>query len=173
MRSLPLLVLTLPLAWLSGCGDPNPDGAAAPPVAAGAPKPLASAPGSGGSAGGGTLTVATADDLKSLDTALAFDTWSTAVVHACTRRLVDYDAQGKLVPDLAEAWEISDGGKSYRFRLRPDGKYADGAPIEASHFQAAVDRIRRPDSRSPGAGFYSGIAEVSAPNPATLIVKLK
>jgi hypothetical protein len=50
--------------------------------------------GSGGDASGGgasasqTLTVATGDDVKSLDPALAFDTWSTAIVHAFTRRLV-------------------------------------------------------------------------------------
>ena len=66
-----------------------------------------------------TLTFVTADNVKSLDTALAFDTWSTAVVEACTRRLVDYDMQARLVPDLASRWEVRDGGRTYLFHLRP------------------------------------------------------
>ncbi len=117
--------------------------------------------------------MATSDDLKSLDTALAFDTWSTAVVHACTRRLVDYDAAGKLQPDLAEKWEIQDGGKSYCFTLGQGIQYADGSPIQAAHFVAALARVRDPKTASPGAAFFSGIASVDAPDPGTLVVKLK
>src|SRR5436190_24197626 len=70
-----------------------------------------------------TLTVATADDVKSLDPALAFDTWSTAVVEAFTRRLVDYDAQGNLVLDLADRWDETDGGKTYTFHLREGARF--------------------------------------------------
>src|SRR4051812_33632077 len=74
-----------------------------------------------------TLTVATADNISSLDPALAYDTWSTAAVHAVTRRLVDYDIEAKLVPELAERWEVSADGKRYTFRLRAGERFADGA----------------------------------------------
>ncbi len=130
--------------------------------------------GSGGdSAAGGALTVATADDVKSLDPALAYDTWSTAVVHACTRRLVDYDAEGKLVPDLAEKWNTSPDGRTWTFSLLQGAKFADGTAIEGKHFVAALERLRDPKTASPGADFYSGIASVESPSPQILIVKLK
>ena len=137
-------------------------------------------PQSGSVAGGSaapannTLTVATADgDLKSLDTAQAYDTWSTAVVHACTRRLVDYDADGKLVPDLAAKWNAAPGGLTYTFHLRAGEKFADGTPIEARHFKAALDRIRDPKTAAAGADFYSAIAAVDAPDASQLVVRLK
>jgi ABC-type transport system substrate-binding protein len=121
--------------------------------------------------GGEKLTFAIADDIKSLDPALAFDTWSTAVVHACTRRLVDYDATGKLIPDLAEKWEEKDG--AFVFHLREGIKFADGTPIEAKHFKAAIDRVVSKDTQSPGASFYTNIGQVTALSPKLLVLELK
>ena len=93
------------------------------PGCGGGNSPSGTAPASSGSAGGAQkLVVAIPDDISSLDPAKAFDTWSTAVVHAVTRRLVDYDADGKLVPDLAEKWEQSPDHKTWTFHLRPDAK---------------------------------------------------
>lgn len=123
-------------------------------------------------AAGRTLTVATADDVQSVDPAFAFDTWSTAVVHALTRRLVEYDREGRLVPDLAESWRVEDGGKTYRFRLR-EARFEDGTPIESQHFRAALERVRDPAVASPGAGFYAAVAAVETPDPRTLVVRLK
>ncbi len=131
-----------------------------------------SAGGAGGS-GEQVLTVATAEVASSVDPAMAFDTWSTAIVHAVTRRLVDYDQDAKLIPDLAERWETSSDGKTYTFHLKPDAKFADGTPIEAKHFQSAIRRVQDPETGSPGADFYAGISEVEAPDARTLVVKLK
>ncbi|MFN3651549.1 MAG: ABC transporter substrate-binding protein [Armatimonadota bacterium] len=128
--------------------------------------------GSGPAAGGGVLTVATAEEVKTVDPALAYDTWSTAVVHACTRRLVDYDMQGQIVPDLAERWDISEDGKVYTFALRKDAKFSDGTPIQAKHFQAAIERVKNPDTASPGADFYRGIDSLETPDEHTLVVVL-
>ena len=126
-----------------------------------------------GGAGGGTLTVATADDVKSVNPAIAFDTWSTAIVHAITRRLVDYDDKGKLVPDLAEKWEPSTDGKTYTFHLRTDAKFDDGTAIQAEQFVTALNRVKDPKTASPGSGFYENIAKVEAKDPQTLVVTLK
>lgn len=132
----------------------------------------------GGAGGGGgsasrTLTTATADDLSTVDPALAFDTWSTSVVHACTRRLVDYDAEGKLVGDLAEKWDLSEGGKTLTFTLRSDATFADGTPIQAANFKLALERLQDPKIASPGASFYAGIESIEADEPQTLVIRLK
>lgn len=152
-----LLAGVLPLA--AGCGGGSGNGGSP----AGGP----------GGTGARVLTVATAEVASSVDPAMAFDTWSTAIVHAVTRRLVDYDQEAKLVPDLAENWEASSDGKTYTFHLKADAKFADGTPIEARHFQAAVQRVQDPETGSPGADFFSGITGVEAPDARTLVVKLK
>lgn len=150
------LMLAIPLG-LVGCGGSHGGG------------------GAGGSGGGGnsnTLTVATDKDIESLELNRSWDTWSTAIVHACTRRLVDYDAQGKLVGDIAEKWEIADGGKVYTFHLRPDAKFADGSQVQAENFKAELARLQDPDQSPSAHSFYTGIAGVDTPDAQTLTIHL-
>ena len=40
--------------------------------------------------------------------------------------LVDYDGQGHVVPDLADRWDVDDGGRTYRFVLRTGVTMHDG-----------------------------------------------
>ena len=39
---------------------------------------------------------------------------------------------GEILPDLAQAWDISPDGRLYTFRLRPDVTWHDGAPFTAT-----------------------------------------
>lgn len=51
-------------------------------------------------------------------------TTTNASADVLMNRLVDYDAAaGKVVPSLAERWEVSPDGKVYTFTLRPDVKF--------------------------------------------------
>jgi peptide/nickel transport system substrate-binding protein len=50
---------------------------------------------------------------------------------------------------------ISADGKRYTITLRPDVKYSTGAPVRASDFKRAIERLFL--MSSPGAGYYSGI----------------
>jgi peptide/nickel transport system substrate-binding protein len=49
--------------------------------------------------------------------------------------LIDYDAQGNIVPGLATAWEISADGLTYTFHLHPDVKWHDGTALTAADVQ--------------------------------------
>ena len=125
----------------AGCGRGSGPGT---PAAAGAP------------VRGGTLNLALADDVPSLDPAIGYDTYSIAFVHAIATGLVDYDAAGKLVPDMAARWEVSRDGRQYTFHLRPGLKFSDGSPLHAADFQYSLERaLRLP--RSPGGDFFSVI----------------
>ena len=46
--------------------------------------------------------------------------------------LVRTDADMKVIPDLAESYEISSDGKLYTFKIRSDIKFSDGEPVKAS-----------------------------------------
>ncbi len=56
--------------------------------------------------------------------------------------LTRFDDSGQLVPDLAERWEIGDGGKSYLFRLRKDVRWHDHTPFTADDVVFTVKAIQ-------------------------------
>ena len=49
---------------------------------------------------------------------------------------------GRLVPNLArELPEPSADGRTYRFRLRPDLRFSDGAPVRPEDVRASIERM--------------------------------
>ncbi len=67
--------------------------------------------------------------------------------------LVEYGADGTVVPGAAERWEISDDGRTYTFHLRPDLKWSDGTPLVAQDFVNGIIRTLDPDTASEK-GYY-------------------
>jgi peptide/nickel transport system substrate-binding protein len=62
-----------------------------------------------------------------------------------------------LIPGLAEALPaISDGGRTYRFTLRPGLRYSDGREVRASDFEHSIKRVLH--LKSGGSAFFEGIA---------------
>lgn len=49
-------------------------------------------------------------------------------------------ADGRIVPGVAESWEVSDDGLTYDFHLRADARWSNGDPVTAQDF---VNGIRR------------------------------
>ena len=51
-------------------------------------------------------------------------TTTNASADVLMNRLVEFDAaSGKLVPSLADSWEVSPDGLTYTFKLHPDVKF--------------------------------------------------
>ena len=48
-----------------------------------------------------------------------------------------YEIEG----ELAESWEVSDGGKTITFKLRPDATFHDGSPVTAEDVKWSLDRV--------------------------------
>lgn len=67
---------------------------------------------------------------------------------------------GQFVPGLAERWDISPDGRTYRFYLRDDVRFHDGTPFNAEAVAANLAYITNPSNRSQKAvymlGPYSG-----------------
>jgi ABC-type oligopeptide transport system substrate-binding subunit len=75
--------------------------------------------------------------------------------------LVALDAQGGVVPALADRWIVTDDGRSFIFRLR-DGSWPDGRPLTAESARAALaERLRALRGTSLGLDL-APIAEVRA-----------
>ncbi|CAH1658514.1 MULTISPECIES: ABC transporter substrate-binding protein [unclassified Chelatococcus] len=87
--------------------------------------------------------------------------------------LVRIDRDGKVQPQLAERWTVSDDGRTYTFALREGVKFHNGEAFDASTAKFALDRARGANSTNPQKQFFSVIDTVTAQDPATLVVTLK
>ncbi len=60
--------------------------------------------------------------------------------------LTAIDARGALVPGSAERWSLSPDGREYRFELRGDLRWSDGAPLTAADVVASFRRLLAPET---------------------------
>jgi len=63
--------------------------------------------------------------------------------------LVAEDAQGSLIPGLAQSWTRSDDGLTWSFQLRADARWSDGAPVDAVQVAASLRRALSPMTAAP------------------------
>ncbi|MCX5745688.1 MAG: ABC transporter substrate-binding protein [Proteobacteria bacterium] len=127
---------------------------------------------------GGTLRVASTNAVVTLDPTYALEDASMFAIHAMTATLVDYEPAtadpavgARVVPGLAERWDVSPDGLAYTFALRAHLAYADGSPIVAADVRAALERARAtPDS--PFGVYLANVAQVTAPDARTLTIRL-
>lgn len=82
------------------------------------------------------------------------------VAEAISVGLTARDAEGRVIPGLAQSWRVSDDGMFIIFRLR-GAHYSDGRPLLASDVVATIEQARR----APGLTreLLAGVAGVSAP----------
>ncbi len=81
----------------------------------------------------------------------------------------------RLVGDLAESWTVAPDGRTYTFRVRRGVRFHDGSELTARDVKASYDKIifPPPGVTSNRKGEYIGIEAVTAPDPATVVFRLK
>jgi oligopeptide transport system substrate-binding protein len=87
-------------------------------------------------------------DPATLDPNVAQDSQSTAVLVALNRGLVYIDKDLKVVPSLAESWDVSADAKTFTFHLR-EAQYSNGDPIVAGDFVYGWKRLVDPRTAAP------------------------
>lgn len=70
--------------------------------------------------------------------------------------LVSFTPQLKLVPDLAEGWQVSADRQVYTFTLRQNARFHDGRPVTAQDVVFSWERALDPATDSPIALTYLG-----------------
>ncbi len=79
-----------------------------------------------------------------LDPALCVEYVSSLVISQMFSGLVTTTPDLDVVPEVAQRWEVLEGGRHYRFHLRPDARWSDGAPLTAHDFEYAWKRVLDP-----------------------------
>jgi oligopeptide transport system substrate-binding protein len=95
-------------------------------------------------------------DPITLDPALAGDASSATYIVEIFSGLVTLDKDLKVIPDLAESWEVSPDGKTYTFHIRRDAQFHDGKPVRAQDFKNSMERAANPNTASTTAEAYLG-----------------
>jgi len=121
------------LAFLTGCGHHH---------------------GGSASGGGNVLRVAMATAPVTFDPAMSQDVETGQMLQQTYEGLVQYAPDNKVVPCLAEHWDISPDGLTYTFHLRPGVKFQNGMPVTADDVAYSLLRTLNPKLSSPVAPEY-------------------
>jgi peptide/nickel transport system substrate-binding protein len=169
--------------------------AAAPSVAPGAaptkpaeaakpaaePTKPAAAPAAAGAGRGasGTLKVLYWQGPTILNAALAVGTKDNHASRISNEPLMNFDAQGNMVPVLAAEVPskanggLSEDGKTVTYKLKKDVKWADGKPFTADDVVFTFQFITDKETASTQVGYYLELDKVEAVDPATVKLTFK
>ncbi len=89
----------------------------------------------------------------SLDPALAQGTHESWVLENVFEGLMTFNEKGELVEGMAEKYEVSEDGLTYKFYIREDAKWTNGDPVTAHDFEYSWKRVLDPKTAS----YYASI----------------
>ncbi|MCT2417396.1 peptide ABC transporter substrate-binding protein [Pantoea sp. XY16] len=103
------------------------------------------------------------DEPASLDPLKAVGLPEIQVIRDLFEGLTNQDAQGKIVPGVAQSWSSSDN-KTWVFTLRNNARWSNGDQVTAQDFVSSWQRLVAPENSSPFAWFagLSGIENAAA-----------
>lgn len=127
MTRLRIALAAAAAALLAGCGQAPPTGADGAPLK--------------------VFNYVNLAEPKRLDPAFSTDVYEGVISGFLFSNLVQFDEGTGVEPAVAERWEVSEDGRTYRFFLR-DAKFSDGTPIESKDVRYSFTRVLWPDSNS-------------------------
>jgi len=87
--------------------------------------------------------------------------------------LAEPDMKGKIIPALADRWEVSDDGLTWTFSLKKGVVFHNGDKLTSADVKATFERIMDKKIASPNAKEFSAINNIETPNNHTVVLKLK
>ena len=120
------------------------------------------------------LNVGLPSDSKTMDPIYSVQFTERQVLYLVFNTLVRYGPDFSIHPELAESWQIEDGGKRVTFKLREGVQFHDGTPFDAAAVKWNIDRRLDPAVASPQRDQLEPIiAAVEVVDPRTVAFVLK
>lgn len=107
-----------------------------------------------------TLSLQIASEPNKLDPALNSTVDGACLAILAFSGLYTYDAEGQLVPELAESYEMSEDGQMYTFTLRDGLKWSDGEELNAEDVAYSWNRLANPETGAD----YAYLTDIIAKN---------
>jgi peptide/nickel transport system substrate-binding protein len=86
--------------------------------------------------------------------------------------LVSRDADGTIVPRLAQAYDVSPDGLTYTFHLHDGLTFADGSALTSADVVWSYQQVLAPTSKNPNKKDFAAVSGVTAPDPKTVVLTL-
>lgn len=124
---------------------------------------------------GGTLTFAVGSDAGCVDPQQVGSNDTIYSLRQIVDSLTDQDpATGKIVPWLAQSWDISPDATTFTFHLRSGATFSDGTPVDAQAVKDNFDAIPKLGALAALAtGYLSGYVGTDVVDPLTAKVTFK
>lgn len=119
---------------------------------------------------GGTFVVASIGDATYLNPILATDSASNDINALVYNGLVKYDKGLKLVGELAEKWDVKNGGREITFYLRKGVKWHDGQPFTSNDVLFTYQKLVDSNTRTAFSSDFLMLKKAEALDPATFRV---
>lgn len=156
-----LVAAAVAVGLLAGaCGSPN-------------VTPSAATPGGTPAAAGGNLVAAITSDPDTLVPWKATQFQAVAILGVIYGTLTELDSTLKVVPGLAESWDVSADGLTITLHLRSGVTFHDGKPFTSADVKYSLDAIALEATVAVAAATLASVQEVQAPDPQTAVIKLK
>ena len=107
-----------------------------------------------------TLALQIASEPDKLDPALNSTVDGGCLAILAFNGLYTYDEEGKLAPDLADSYTMSEDAMTYTFTMKDGLKWSDGEALDATDFVYSWNRLANPETGAD----YSYLADVIAKN---------
>ena len=124
---------------------------------------------------GGTITLALSAGWDVLDPAATAFTFSRQIMQFIYDPLLARDPKtSKIVPGLAQSYNVSSDGTTITLKIRGNVKFHDGTVCDADAVAFSLNRIQDPALKSPMAATISGpVQSIKATDSSTVVITLR
>ncbi len=120
-----------------------------------------------------TLVFAASADATTLDPHNTTDTESDQIVMMVYETLIGFDADMRIVPRLAERWDVAADGVTWTFHLRRGIRFHDGTPFNAEAVRRNFARVLDPEAKHKRLPLFSMVDRVETPDDHTVRIVTK
>jgi peptide/nickel transport system substrate-binding protein len=120
----------------------------------------------------GTVVVLLENSPTNLDPRIGTDANSEYLDGLIYDSLVRRNNQLKVVPDLAESWQMPNP-VTYVFHLRPRVRFQNGQPLTAADVKYTFESIMSGAVKTAKRGSYDIVRSIDTPNPLTVVFHLR
>lgn len=115
------------------------------------------------------LNIVSAEPTTGFDPAIAKTQASLRVMELIYDGLVDYNADGVIVPGIAESWKISSSGLTLTFKIRSNARFSDGSDITPEDVVFSLERAAASGTMKAA---YANMISVKASESSFVVVNL-
>ena len=122
---------------------------------------------------GDAIVVGSIGDARTLVPILASDSASAEICSLVFNSLVKYNKDIELVGDLAESWEVKEGGLVIIFHLRRGVSWHDGEPFTAWDVKFTYEKLIDPRVKTPYSGDFQKVKSLEVIDDYTIKMTYK